>query len=256
MISGFYSLGPLTSTFRSPLPAFLVSTLKSPTCFTLMPDGWRPRPVALHAPGTQAGVGERHHTWKDDWLLKETGTDIVRLEPLTRPHVDDKGALGDSDPAERDGDRVRAGLGRPVGAAVHAVALVLHHHLHAVLTSLWVSDHGGHVSCTGSCRRDVRDELYLLNKGGQFGSVMTPRLSATSLTCSVDVKVGGFVGDVAQRFDSRALGRDLGGVAQCLVHVHFKWTLGNLLACKQHRHLGNQNKIVTLRQVDILKINK
>lgn len=55
-----YSLGPLTSTFSSPLPAFLVSTLKSPTCFTLMPDGWRPRPVALQAPGAHAARAHRN----------------------------------------------------------------------------------------------------------------------------------------------------------------------------------------------------
>lgn len=69
----------------------------------------------------------------------------------------------------------------------------------------------------------------------------TPQRSPVSLTCSVDVKVCGFVGDVAHRFDSWAFDRDLGGVAQCLVHVHLKWTFGNRLACKQHRHLGNSN---------------
>lgn len=66
-------------------------------------------------------------------------------------------------------------------------------------------------------------------------------LCIKSLTCSVDVKVGGFVGDAAHRFDSWAFDRDLGGVAQRFVHVHLKWTFGNRLACKQHRHLGNRN---------------
>lgn len=64
--------------------------------------------------------------------------------------------------------------------------------------------------------------------------------SPTSLTCSEDVKVRGFVGDVAHWFDSWAFDRDLGGVAQRFVHIHLKRAFGNLLACKQHRHLGNR----------------
>lgn len=45
------SLGPLTETFSSPLPAPLVKTLKSATSFTLTPLGWSPLPVALQAFG-------------------------------------------------------------------------------------------------------------------------------------------------------------------------------------------------------------
>lgn len=75
-----------------------------------------------------------------------------------------------------------------------------------------------------------------------FLSIKHSQMSfAISLTCSVDVKVGGFVGNVAHRFDSWALDRDLGGVAQRLVYVHLKWTFGNLLACKQHRHLRKKH---------------
>lgn len=48
------SLGPLTETFSSPLPAPLVKTLKSATSFTLTPFGWRPLPVALQAFGFTA----------------------------------------------------------------------------------------------------------------------------------------------------------------------------------------------------------
>lgn len=66
-------------------------------------------------------------------------------------------------------------------------------------------------------------------------------LCVICLTCSVDVKVGGFVGDVSRRFDSWAFHRDLGGVTQRFVHVHLKWTLGDLLACEQHGHLGHKN---------------
>lgn len=62
-----------------------------------------------------------------------------------------------------------------------------------------------------------------------------------SLTCSVDVKVGRFVGEVAHGFDSRAFDRDLGGVAERLVHIHLERTFGNWLTGKQHRHLGNKN---------------
>lgn len=57
-------------------------------------------------------------------------------------------------------------------------------------------------------------------------------------TCGVDVKVGGFVGDVPQGFEARSFGRDLGGVSQGLVHIHLKRTLWDLLAGKQHGHLS------------------
>ena len=59
------------------------------------------------------------------------------------------------------------------------------------------------------------------------------------LTCGVDVKVGGLVGDVARGIESHTLGRDLAGVSQGLLHTHLKRTLGNLLACEQHRYLGD-----------------
>lgn len=48
------SLGPLTETLSSPLPAPLVKTLKSATSFTLTPLGCRPLPVALQAFGFMA----------------------------------------------------------------------------------------------------------------------------------------------------------------------------------------------------------
>ncbi len=61
-----HSLGPLTVTFRSPLPALWVSTLKSATWRTLTPRGCRPRPVARHAPGTDAETDK--HTQAADLL--------------------------------------------------------------------------------------------------------------------------------------------------------------------------------------------
>lgn len=150
---------------------------------------------------------------------------------------------------------MRPGLGGPVGAAVGAVTFVLHHHLHAVLAALRVSDHGRHITCTGSCRRDGNKTtvktltrclccvcvavlpLQTVCQSHLLSSVT----SVTSLTCSEDLKVGGLVCDVAHRFNSRAFDCNFGGVTQSFVHIHLKWTLGDLLACKQHRHLGHKN---------------
>lgn len=155
---GLYSLGPLMSTSRSPVPAFLVSTLKSPTCFTLNPEGCRPRPVALHAPATQAVKRGRKHTSGDELILfTQTfeNKSVKLLEKLTRCYVHIKGALGDPNASKCDGDEVLADLSGPVGAAIDAFAFVFHHHLHAVLAALRVSDHGRHFSCTGSCRHQM-----------------------------------------------------------------------------------------------------
>ena len=55
----WYSLGPLTVTLSSPLPAPLVNTLKSATSLTRTPLGCRPRPEALQALGLQAGRKRR-----------------------------------------------------------------------------------------------------------------------------------------------------------------------------------------------------
>lgn len=53
------SLGPLTVTLSSPLPAPLVNTLKSATSLTRTPLGCRPRPEARQALGLQAGRKRR-----------------------------------------------------------------------------------------------------------------------------------------------------------------------------------------------------
>lgn len=55
----WHSLGPLTVTLSSPLPAPLVNTLKSATSFTRTPLGCRPRPVARQPLGLQAGERKR-----------------------------------------------------------------------------------------------------------------------------------------------------------------------------------------------------
>lgn len=67
-------------------------------------------------------------------------------------------------------------------------------------------------------------------------------LFTVSLTCSANLKVGGFVGSVAHGFNSRAFHCDFRGVSKRLVHVDFKWTFGDLLACKQDGHLRERNK--------------
>ena len=148
-----YSLGPLMSTFRSPLPAFLVSTLKSPTCFTLSPDGWRPRPVALQAPGMQAvREPETAHVIRLRLIHLNGLSDVkgVGCNQLTGSHVHIEWAPRDSHPSEGDRDDVRSGLCGPVGAAVRAVTRILNHDLHTVLPALRVSYHGRHVAraCT------------------------------------------------------------------------------------------------------------
>lgn len=58
-----HSLGPLTVTLSSPLPAPLVNTLKSATSFTRTPLGCRPRPEALQALGLQARERKRPKVW-------------------------------------------------------------------------------------------------------------------------------------------------------------------------------------------------
>lgn len=47
-------LGPFIATWISPLPAALVSTLKSAVSLILTPLGWRPLPLARQAFGLQA----------------------------------------------------------------------------------------------------------------------------------------------------------------------------------------------------------
>ena len=56
-------------------------------------------------------------------------------------------------------------------------------------------------------------------------------------TCGVDVEVGGLVGYIAQRLQSRPFSDDLCGVSLGLVHLHLKWALCYLLAGKEHSHL-------------------
>lgn len=52
-------------------------------------------------------------------------------------------------------------------------------------------------------------------------------------TCCVDVEVGVLIGDVPGSFQARAFGSDLTGITLGLVHIDFKWTLGDVLSCKE-----------------------
>lgn len=66
-------------------------------------------------------------------------------------------------------------------------------------------------------------------------------------TSCVDIKVCGLVGNVACRLKSWALGSDLAGVSLSHSHIHLKWTLGDVLPCKQHCHLGEQTQVSLLK---------
>lgn len=146
-----HSLGPLMSTFRSPVPAFLVSTLKSPACFTLIPADCRPRPDALQAAGTQAAEPAQSSREADG-----APSNVLRgLKGLTRSDVHAKRALGDAHASKGDGDGVRPGLIGPVSAVVNTLTYVLHCDLDAVLAALWISDHGGYVSCSSPCKHPI-----------------------------------------------------------------------------------------------------
>lgn len=71
-----HSLGPLTVTLSSPLPAPLVNTLKSATSFTRTPLGCRPRPEARQALGLQAA----------GWREKIRGAEGPETQTEPQPH--------------------------------------------------------------------------------------------------------------------------------------------------------------------------
>lgn len=53
------------------------------------------------------------------------------------------------------------------------------------------------------------------------------------LTCRVDVKVGGLIGDIARSFQAWAFCSDFTGISLGLVNVDFKRALGDVLSCKE-----------------------
>lgn len=71
---------------------------------------------------------------------------------------------------------------------------------------------------------------------------MSVLCAAVTLTCSVDFKICGFVGNVAHVFNAWTHDCDLGGIS-VVFHLHRKWTSGNFLIPKQHDHLENKDSI-------------
>lgn len=53
------------------------------------------------------------------------------------------------------------------------------------------------------------------------------------ITCRVDVKVSGLIGDVPYSFQPWTFCSDFTGVSLGLVNIHFKWALGDVLSCKE-----------------------
>lgn len=63
-----------------------------------------------------------------------------------------------------------------------------------------------------------------------------------TLTCCVNVKVGGFVCHVACALQSWSSSVDFAGVTHCLCHIYCVGTLVYVLTCKQHFHLQRHNQ--------------
>lgn len=104
--------------------------------------------------------------------------EVAALKALTRSDVHIKGALGDAHTSKSDGNDMSASLARPVGAAINSVAFVLHHDFHAVLAALWISDHGGHVSCSSSYIHGITvKDLKLQNNLSNLSHILTFSLS-------------------------------------------------------------------------------
>lgn len=53
------------------------------------------------------------------------------------------------------------------------------------------------------------------------------------VTCCVDVKIGGLIGDVPGSFQAWAFCGDFTGIPLGFVNIHFKWALGDVLSCKE-----------------------
>lgn len=73
----------------------------------------------------------------------------------TWPNSDCEGAFGNGDASKRDGNGVRASLDWAVGAAEHAVSLVLQDGLHCVLVALRVFDHSADFTYASPCGQDT-----------------------------------------------------------------------------------------------------
>lgn len=61
------------------------------------------------------------------------------------------------------------------------------------------------------------------------------------LTSCIDVKIGGFVGHVACRFQTWSSSMDFTGITHVLCHIYCVGALVNVLTSKQHFHLTKKN---------------
>lgn len=63
------------------------------------------------------------------------------------------------------------------------------------------------------------------------------------VTCCVDVKVGGLIGDVPSSFQARTFRSDFTGVSLGLVDIYFEWALGDVLSCKEDCDLQSDRQV-------------
>lgn len=77
------------------------------------------------------------------------------------------------------------------------------------------------------------------DKRGKPKGILSPDTWPVLITCCVGVKVRALVSNVARGLQARSLGRGLAGISLSHANLYLKGTLGDVLACKQHRHLEN-----------------
>lgn len=75
-----------------------------------------------------------------------------------------------------------------------------------------------------------------------------------SFTCSVNVEVRGFVGDVADRLQSWSAGLDSGRVAHRLGDVDHEGTSVDVLSSKQHLQLEEDTGGSEYQTLELIKV--
>lgn len=63
------------------------------------------------------------------------------------------------------------------------------------------------------------------------------------ITCCVDVKIRGFIGHIAHRFQTWPTGLHLVRISQCFRHIYQERASVNVLSSKQHLHLEEDRNI-------------
>lgn len=63
------------------------------------------------------------------------------------------------------------------------------------------------------------------------------------ITCCVDVKICGFIGHIAHRFQTWPTGLHLVWISQCFRHIYQERAPVNVLSSKQHLHLEEDRNI-------------